>query len=171
LFFRHLSLVAGLLEKLNQESRSGPIGGSLLTGPVVRSLKNDRSEQMANDKRRVLVVDDNVELRRILRAALERAGYEVLEAESGEAAVRSARVNPPHLILLDLSLPDMEGTTAARVLKSLPQTAQTPIVGCSAHFASEWREKALRSGMVEYLQKPIGLQEIEAVIRQSIADD
>jgi len=126
---------------------------------------------MASDKRRVLIVDDNVELRRILRAALEHAGYEVLEAESGEAAVRTVRVNPPHLILLDLSLPDMEGTTAARILKRMPQTAQTPIVGCSAHFASEWRGKALRSGMVEYLQKPIGLKEIEAVIRRSIAND
>jgi CheY-like chemotaxis protein len=126
---------------------------------------------MANDTRRVLVVDDNVELRRILRVALERAGYEVLEAESGEEAVRSARVNSPHLILLDLSLPDMEGTAAARVLKGMPQTAQTPIVGCSAHCASEWRDKALRSGMVEYLQKPIGLKEIAAVIRQSITDD
>lgn len=126
---------------------------------------------MPSNKKRVLVVDDNAELRRILRAALEHAGYEVLEAESGVAAIRSATVQPPHLILLDLSLPDMEGTAAARVLKRIPQTAKTPIVGCSAYFASEWRDKALRCGMVDYLQKPVGLKEIESVVRQSIADD
>ncbi|SRR5581483_112065 len=124
---------------------------------------------MASDKRRVLVVDDNAEIRRIVRVALEHAGYEVAEADCGEAAIRSAAAHPPHLILLDLSLPDMEGTSAARVLKHMPETAQTPIVGCSAHFASEWRAKALQAGMVEYLQKPIGLKEIEAVIRRSLA--
>ena len=74
----------------------------------------------------------------------------------------------PQLIPLDLALPDMKGTDAARALKQNRQTAHIPIVGCSAHFGPEWRNEALRSGMVEYIQKPVPLREIEAVIEQFI---
>ena len=68
-------------------------------------------------------------MRRILAGALEHRGYTISEATTG-----------------------MTGTEAARALKQNPQTAHIPIVGCSAHFGSEWREQALRSGMVGYVQ-------------------
>ena len=67
-----------------------------------------------------------------------------------------------------MSLPDMTGSEAARALKQNPQTAHIPIVGCSAHFGPEWRDQALRSGMVGYVQKPVPRKDIEAIIAQFI---
>ena len=116
----------------------------------------------------VLIVEDNSHLRRILAGALEQRGYTISEATTGDEAIVRAINEKPNLILLDLSLPDMTGTDAARALKQNPQTAHIPIVGCSAHFGSEWRDQALRSGMVSYVQKPVRLKEIEAVIEQFI---
>ena len=85
-------------------------------------------------------------------------GYTISEAATGDEAIVTAINETPKLILLDLTLPDMSGTEAARALKQNPQTAHIPIVGCSAHFGSEWRNQALRSGMVGYVQKPVPLQ-------------
>ena len=116
----------------------------------------------------VLIVEDNPHLRRILAGALEHRGYTISEATTGDEAIVTASKENPKLIFLDLSLPDMTGTEAARALKQNPQTAHIPIVGCSAHFGSEWREQALRSGMVGYVQKPVPLKEIETVIEQFI---
>ena len=107
-------------------------------------------------------------LRRILGGALEQRGYTVSEAATGEEAIIKAINAKPKLILLDLTLPDMMGTEAARALKQNPQTAQIPIVGCSAYFGQEWRDQALRSGMVGYVLKPVSLGDIEAVIEQFI---
>ena len=116
----------------------------------------------------ILIVEDNLHLRRILGGALEQRGYTVSEAETGEEAIIKAVDAKPKLILLDLTLPDMTGTEAARALKQNPQTAHIPIVGCSAYFGPEWREQALRSGMVSYVQKPVPLRDIEAVIEEFI---
>ncbi len=116
----------------------------------------------------ILIVEDNIHLRRILAGALELHGYTISVAATGQEAIQTAIVAKPKLILLDLTLPDMTGMEAARALKQNQQTADIPIVGCSAYIGAEWRDEALRSGMVEYLQKPIPLREIEAVIEQFI---
>jgi len=116
----------------------------------------------------VLIVEDNPHLRRILAGALEQRGYTISEATTGDEAIVTASKENPKLILLDLTLPDMTGPEAARALKQNPQTAHIPIIGCSAHFGSEWRDQALRSGMVGYVQKPVPLKEIETVIEQFI---
>jgi len=116
----------------------------------------------------VLVVEDNFHLRRILGGALERRGYTVSEAATGEEAIVKASNENPKLILLDLTLPDMSGIEAARALKQNPQTAHIPIVGCGAYFGSEGREQALDSGMAGFVQKPVPLRGIEAVIEQFI---
>ena len=118
--------------------------------------------------KRVLIVEDDPNLRRIFAEFLEHQGYTVSEAATGQEAIVTAINKKPKLILLDLSLPDMTGTEAARVLKRNPQTAHIPIVGCSAHFGQEWCDQALRSGVVGYVQKPVPLKEIEAVIEQFI---
>ena len=112
----------------------------------------------------VLVVDDNSDLRRILRVALEFYGYRVLEAENGRTAIQMVLSENPDLILLDLTLPDVEGTSVAETLKKNSETAFIPIIGCSAYLGTEWREKALGAGMDAYLEKPISLDEIAAAI-------
>ena len=111
----------------------------------------------------VLIVEDDPDLRQIFTEVLEHHGYTVSEAATGQEAIVTAIHKKPKLILLDLSLPDMTGTEAARVLKRNPQTSHIPIVACSAYFGPEWRDQALRCGMVGCLQKPVPLKEIEAI--------
>jgi CheY-like chemotaxis protein len=116
----------------------------------------------------ILIVEDNFHLRQILKVALTQHGYAVSEAESGATAIRAANIENPDLIVLDLSLPDMDGLQAAQAIKQSQKTAHIPIVGCSAHFGPQWREKALRAGMIEYLQKPVGLADIEAAVEHFV---
>jgi len=119
----------------------------------------------------VLIVDDNGHLRRILAMFLQSRGYETSEAATGHEAIETAIAAKPNLILLDLTLPDMKGTEAARAIRKYPSTAHIPIVGCSAYFGSELRQEALRAGMTDYLQKPISAAGIEAVVEQLILSE
>jgi CheY-like chemotaxis protein len=129
---------------------------------------NRREKLETLNAKHVLVVEDNFHLRRILGGALERRGYTVSEAATGEEAIVKASNENPKLILLDLSLPDMTGTEAARALKQNPQTAHIPIVGCGTYFESEGRDQALDSAMAGFVQKPVPLRDIEGVIEQFI---
>jgi CheY-like chemotaxis protein len=119
----------------------------------------------------VLIVDDNEHLRRILALFLQSRGYATSEAESGHEAIETAIAVKPNLIILDLTLPDMNGTDVARALRKCPTTARIPIVGCSAYFGSELRQEALRAGMADYLQKPISATAIETVVEQLILSE
>jgi len=118
--------------------------------------------------KRVLIVDDNEHLRVILASILRFSGYEILEADSGTQAIEKALSAKPNLILLDLDLTDMSGLDAARVIRKNSTTASIPIIACSAWSGKEWREKALRAGMVDYLEKPIPSELIKAKIEQFI---
>lgn len=119
----------------------------------------------------VLVVDDNEHLRRILAVFLRSRGYETSEAASGHEAVQTAITEKPDLILLDLTLPDMEGTDTAQAIRKNSSTAHIPIIGCSAYFGNEFREEALRAGMADYVQKPFSADAIETVIEQYILSE
>ena len=77
----------------------------------------------------VLLVDDNADLRRILAARLRLRGFEILEAGAGSEAIKKAISEKPHIILMDLQLPDITGPYVARILKNHPDTAAIPIVG------------------------------------------
>ena len=116
----------------------------------------------------VLIVDDHEDLRHILASILRFSGYEILEAGTGTQAIEKAVAAKPNLILLDLDLPDITGIDAARVIKKNPTTANIPIVACSALSGWEWREEALRAGMVAYMEKPLSAPVIEATIKQFI---
>jgi len=118
--------------------------------------------------KKVLIVDDNEHLRQILGSILRSAGYEISEAASAREAIANAVATNPNLILLDLDLPDMKGTDAAQALTKNATTAHIPIIGCSAFFGAEWRAEALRSGMVDYLVKPISAAIIKARIEKFI---
>jgi len=115
---------------------------------------------------RVLLVDDDPDTRVICRLALEHHGYEVLEADQGELALRLSRRRLPDLVLLDLSLPVMDGWEVARRLKGAPETADIPIVVFTAHAMAAEREKALAVGCDGYLVKPAGLREVVEEVRR-----
>jgi CheY-like chemotaxis protein len=116
--------------------------------------------------KKVLIVEDNRYLREILASILHSSGYVIMEAATGLQGVQIALAEQPTLILLDLDLPDITGIETARVLKENPLTTDIPIIACSAMSGSEWRDVALRAGIVDYLQKPISLAIIKAKIEQ-----
>jgi two-component system, cell cycle response regulator DivK len=120
---------------------------------------------------RILVVDDSDDVRSFLVLLLERSGgYETLEAGTGIEAVEKAISEKPDLILMDIKLPDISGFDATEAIKNNPGAAQIPIVAFSALFSVEWKQKALKAGMVAYLQKPIKLQLLMETIQKFIAD-
>jgi CheY-like chemotaxis protein len=116
--------------------------------------------------KKVLIVEDNRYLREILASILHSSGYVIMEAATGLQGIEIALAEQPTLILLDLDLPDITGIETARVLKENPLTTDIPIIACSAMSGSEWRDVALRAGIVDYLQKPISLAIIKAKIEQ-----
>jgi two-component system, OmpR family, phosphate regulon response regulator PhoB len=116
----------------------------------------------------ILIVDDNKDLRKLLAWLLQPRGYETLQAATGKEAIEKAIAAQPSLIVLDLSLPDMNGADAARAIKKDQRTRHIPIIGWSAYFGERWREEALRAGMVAYMEKPLSVPVIEATIKQVI---
>ena len=115
---------------------------------------------------RVLLVDDDPDSRVICRLALEHHGYEVLEADQGELALRLGRCRLPDLVLLDLSLPVLDGWEVARLLKEAPETASIPIVAFTAHALAPERERALAAGCDGYLVKPVELRQVVEEVRR-----
>ena len=105
-------------------------------------------------RRRVLVIDDAAYNREVLVQNLEDE-YEVLQAADGVAAVVRARADQPDLILLDLSLPVLDGWEAARLLRADPAPAWIPIVAVTAHAMAGDEARALASGCDDYLPKPV----------------
>jgi CheY-like chemotaxis protein len=104
---------------------------------------------------KILVVEDNELNRDMLTRRLERRGYETLIAADGEQGLELARRSQPNLILMDMSLPVLDGWEATRRLKSSPETSAIPIVALTAHAMSGDRERALEAGCDEYDTKPV----------------
>ena len=106
---------------------------------------------------KILLVEDNDMNRDMLSRRLQRRGYEVLMAADGMQAILMAESETPDLILLDMSLPVIDGWEAARRLKASPTTARVPIVALTAHAMAGDREKALAAGCDDYDTKPVEL--------------
>ena len=106
---------------------------------------------------RVLLVEDNELNRDMLSRRLLRKGYEVLTAVDGNEGVEKAVAHKPDLILMDMSLPVLDGWEAARLLKSSPQTSSIPIIALTAHAMSGDKEAAIGVGCDDYDTKPIDL--------------
>ena len=106
-------------------------------------------------KNRVLLVEDNEDNFELVRFLLERAGFEVLAGHDGQEALDMARKELPDLILMDLSLPGIDGWTAARELKDDPNTSQIPLLALTAHTLPGDRKRAMESGFDGYISKPI----------------
>ena len=120
---------------------------------------------------KILIVDDHQHLRQILASILKSCGYVVLEAATAAQAVERALATQPHLILMDIQLPDFSGLEATRLIRQNPATAHIPIVGCTAVFGPEMRSPALDAGMIEYLQKPISSALLIATVNKFAAPE
>jgi two-component system, cell cycle response regulator DivK len=107
---------------------------------------------MANS---ILLVEDNEDNRIIYATALRYAGYEVLEAITGVEGVQQARSHHPNLVLMDISVPELDGWEATAILKADPSTKDIPIVAVTAHALPGDEERSLKAGCDGYLAKPI----------------
>ena len=114
----------------------------------------------------VLLVEDTEDNRFMMRRLLEMAGYRVVEAMNGEEAVKFAQAECPHLILMDLSLPVIDGLAATRLIRKLPHCGSTPIIAVSAHDTSDFQSEAIEAGCNSYVTKPIDFNELEELIAQ-----
>lgn len=106
---------------------------------------------------RILLVEDNEMNRDMLSRRLERRGYEVVIAVDGKAGVEAASSVDPDLVLMDMSLPVIDGWEATRRLKANPATSAIPIIALTAHAMAGDREKAIDAGCDDYDTKPIEL--------------
>lgn len=114
----------------------------------------------------VLLVEDTEDNRFMMRRLLELDGYRVVEAMNGEEAVRLAKAECPQLILMDLSLPVIDGLAATRLIRKLPDCERTPIIAVSAHDTSDFQSEAIQAGCNCYITKPIDFSQLEAMIGQ-----
>ena len=114
---------------------------------------------------RILVVEDNEMNRDMLSRRLARKKYEVLVAVDGGEGVVMARSEAPDLILMDMSLPVIDGWEATRQLKANPETKAIPIIALTAHAMSGDREKAMEAGCDDYDTKPIELPRLLAKVK------
>jgi two-component system, cell cycle response regulator DivK len=117
---------------------------------------------------KILLVEDNEMNRDMLSRRLARKGYEVAIAVDGQQGIDMARAEPPDLILMDMSLPVLDGWAATRQLKSTPETQAIPVIALTAHAMVGDREKAVEAGCDDFDIKPIEfprlLEKIEALL-------
>jgi two-component system, cell cycle response regulator DivK len=108
--------------------------------------------------RRILVVEDNPLNLKLVRDVLQFAGYDVVEAHSGEEGIRAAEKEPPDLVLMDLQLPGIDGTETLRRLRRGTLGRDVPVVAVTALAMAEDREQASLAGFDGYLEKPISVR-------------
>ena len=117
---------------------------------------------------KILIVEDNEMNRDMLSRRLARRGYEIAVAVDGEQGLALARAEPPALILMDMSLPGLDGWEATRRLKSMPETRAIPVIALTAHAMAGDREKAVAAGCDDFDTKPVDLtrllDKIEALL-------
>ena len=113
---------------------------------------------------RLLIVEDNEMNRDMLSRRLIKRGYEVDMAVDGEEGLAMARSAPPALILMDMSLPGLDGWEATRQLKAMPETRGIPVIALTAHAMAGDREKALAAGCDDFDTKPVDLPRLLAKI-------
>jgi two-component system, cell cycle response regulator DivK len=117
-----------------------------------------------DDKKRVLVADDNPVSRELIREILEYDHYEVIEAGDGGEALKKVREHRPDLALLDIQMPEMDGTAVVREIRADPTLAHIPVAALTAYAMQGDRERALAAGFTSYITKPIEIPDFRAQI-------
>jgi CheY-like chemotaxis protein len=119
-------------------------------------------------RKKILIIEDHPDVRRVLTITLRHLGYETCEASDASAGIRMSLIENPDLIVMDLSLPDSSGLETAKRIKENSQTSHIPIVACSGWKSDEILAQAEEVGIVEFLSKPISPELLAAVIEKFI---
>ncbi|HEX6923925.1 MAG TPA: response regulator [Longimicrobiaceae bacterium] len=117
---------------------------------------------------KILLVEDNEDNRLVYRTILDHFGFQVLEAADGEEGIRRARADGPDLILMDVSIPKIDGWEATRQLKADPTTSMIPIIALTAHALATDRAKAQEAGCDGYLAKPVEPRKVVEEVRKHL---
>ena len=120
---------------------------------------------------KILLVEDNEMNRDMLSRRLTRKGFDVIVAEDGIECLSLAASERPNLILMDMSLPGMNGWEATRRVKAAPETNHIPVIALTAHAMSSDREKALEAGCDDYDTKPVELERLLGKIERLLESD
>ncbi|HEV7398346.1 MAG TPA: response regulator [Pyrinomonadaceae bacterium] len=112
----------------------------------------------------ILVVDDNENNRELLSVFLSGSGYNVIEARDGLEAVKVASSQYPDLIIMDLSMPLLDGFGAVRLLREVPKVCEVPVIACTAHDTSTYRLQASAVGFNGFLGKPIDFSQLDFLL-------
>jgi CheY-like chemotaxis protein len=117
---------------------------------------------------KLLLVEDNEENREILTRRLARRGYEVVEAKQGTEGIELAGSVKPDIILMDMTLPGLDGTEVATRLKANPETRSIPIIALTAHASETDRENALAAGFDDFDTKPVDMERLLEKVENSL---
>ena len=119
-----------------------------------------------NQQLTILVVEDYDDARELISLWLTSGGYRVLEAKDGAEAVEVARRECPDLVIMDMSLPMLDGLTATQTIRQIEELCDVPIIACSAHEAQEWADKALAAGCNDFVSKPVDFTALEKALKR-----
>ncbi len=125
-------------------------------------------EPTASTGQTILLVEDNEDNRIIYTTVLRHVGFTVIEAHDGAQALALARSERPALILMDISLPEIDGWEVTRILRQEAATRDVPIIALTAHALQDDREKAVKVGFTSYLAKPVEPRAVVAEVRRWI---
>lgn len=166
----HLRVMGPSVPSLDARPSSNAAPASPVSPDLTRPLPLASSpESTRGTSARILLVEDNPDNRNIYRVILEHTGYTVVEATDGEEALRAAREEGPDLILMDLSIPKMNGLEVTRILKNDSATRHVPIIALTAFAMASDRLKAAEAGCDGYLAKPVEPRAVVEEVRQQLS--
>jgi two-component system cell cycle response regulator DivK len=119
-------------------------------------------------KGHVLVVEDNLDNYELVRTILEMVGYDTFLADNGRDGVTAARKQKPDLILMDMSLPEMDGWNATKLIREDPETAHIPMIALTVHTLPIERKRALDAGVDAYLPKPYDAGQLIRLVESTL---
>lgn len=117
-----------------------------------------------------MIADDRPSSRELLRVVLERAGYDVVEAQDGEAALEQIRAQEPDLVLLDLQMPKLDGLAVLETVRRDSRFAGLPVVALTASAMRGDKERILEAGFTDYLAKPAGPDQVREIVARLLAE-
>jgi len=138
----------------------------LIPWQALFSLPSHPIVEPAPARHRILLVEDNEDNRIIYSTVLRHVGYEVIEAEDGAQALEKARTHKPDLILMDISIPKVDGWEATRMLRREEGLNKIPIIALTAHALPDDRDKAAQVGFTAYLAKPVEPRTVVAEVKK-----
>lgn len=119
--------------------------------------------------KKVLVVEDHPDMRELLIWQMEAMGFSAIPARHGKDGVDKAMTEKPHLILMDIRMPGMDGREATRILRANPETEDIPILAATALFSESDLKSCLEAGCNDYIVKPFSFQELQGKVQEFIS--